>query len=91
MNEHVFLQGKKLDFGRRTQHCCSKTRFARFGSGAKSVCTNDEQSMEIHSRIYEKTMKNLGKIHARKSDAKNIENHQQSIGFACVFEISSFS
>jgi hypothetical protein len=45
MNNHVFLQGPKLDFERRTQYCCSKTRVARVSGGAMSVCKNDGQSM----------------------------------------------
>ena len=42
----VFLKGFKLYFERRTQYCCSKTRFAVFDSGAMSVCIHDEKSMK---------------------------------------------
>jgi len=45
MNSCVFLKGAKLDFERRTPYCCSKIGFARFGSGAMSVCRNDEKTM----------------------------------------------
>jgi hypothetical protein len=50
MKNYVILDGWKLDFKRKTPYCCSKTRFARFGSGAMSVCINDEKSMKNPSR-----------------------------------------
>ena len=62
MGNHVFLKGSKLDFERRTQYCCSKIGFAGFGSGAMSVCRNDEQSMTNRSqnpwKFNDKSMQN---------------------------------
>ena len=49
MKNHVFLKGSKLDFERRTPYCCSKIGFVGFGSGAMSVCRNDEKSMTNRS------------------------------------------
>jgi hypothetical protein len=62
IKDYVFLKGSKLDFERITPYCCSKTRVARFGSGAMSVCKNDENSMTNPSpnrcQINDKSMQN---------------------------------
>ena len=62
MKNPVFLKGQQLDFECRTPYSCSKTRFARFGSGTMYVCRNDEESMTNPSpnrwKINDKSMQN---------------------------------
>ena len=43
---HLFLQGSKFNFERRTPYCCSKTGLARFGNEAVSA-----NSLQAHEQI----------------------------------------
>ena len=61
---------QKHEFRRRTPYCCQKSRFARFGSGAKLRSTNDETSAK-------KSSKNQRKIYAKSISETWCKNNEQ--------------